>query len=90
MDLLQAEAVADLIDARTRAMQQQALQQLDGGLSRRLLALRDEVIHLEALLAYDIDFPEEDDGPIAPARGICAECREARHVHMALQNRGAA
>ncbi len=68
MDLLQAEAVADLVDARTQAMQQQALAQLDGGLSRRLLALRDDVIHLEALIAYDIDFPEEDDGPIAPAR----------------------
>ena len=68
MDLVQAEAVADLIDARTAAMQRQALSQLDGGLSRRLLALRDEVIHLEALIAYDIDFPEEDDGPIAPAR----------------------
>lgn len=68
MDLVQAEAVADLIDARTTAMHRQALSQLDGGLSRRLLALRDEVIHLEALIAYDIDFPEEDDGPIAPAR----------------------
>lgn len=68
LDLLQAEAVADLVDARTQALQQQALAQLDGGLSRRLLALRDEVIHLEALIAYDIDFPEEDDGPIAPAR----------------------
>jgi tRNA modification GTPase len=68
MDLVQAEAVADLIDARTTVMLRQALSQLDGGLSRRLLALRDEVIHLEALIAYDIDFPEEDDGPIAPAR----------------------
>ena len=68
LDVLQAEAIADLIDARTVAMQRQALVQLDGGLSRRLLALRDDVIHLEALLAYDIDFPEEDDGPIAPAR----------------------
>lgn len=68
MDLLQAEAVADLVDARTQSMQQQALAQLDGGLSRRLLALRDEVIHLEALIAYDIDFPDEDDGPIAPVR----------------------
>ena len=68
IDLIQAEAIGDLIDARTVAMQQQALSQLDGGLSRRLLALRDDVIQLEALLAYDIDFPEEDDGPIAPAR----------------------
>ena len=68
LDVLQAEAIADLIDARTMAMQQQAMAQLDGGLSRRVLALRDEVVQLEALLAYDIDFPEEDDGPIAPAR----------------------
>ncbi len=72
LDLVQAEAVADLIDARTVAMQQQALAQLDGGLSRRLLALRDAVIALEAMLAYDIDFPDEDDGPIAPARIVAA------------------
>lgn len=68
LDLLQAEAVADIIDARTSAMQEQALAQLDGGLSRRLLALREDVVHLEALIAYDIDFPEEDDGPIARSR----------------------
>ena len=68
LDVLQAEAIADLIDARTVATQRQALAQLDGGLSRRLNTLRDDVIQLEALLAYDIDFPEEDDGPIAPAR----------------------
>lgn len=68
MDLVQAEAVGDLIDARTSAMARQALAQLDGGLSRRLDALRSDVIGLEALIAYDIDFPEEDDGPIASAR----------------------
>lgn len=68
IDLLQAEAIADLVDARTTAMQHQALAQLDGGLSRRLSALRSDIIALEVLLAYDIDFPEEDDGPIAPAR----------------------
>jgi len=68
MDLLQAEAVTDLIDARSGAMQHQALAQLDGGLSRRFASLRDDVVHLEALLAYDIDFPGEDDGPIAPER----------------------
>ena len=68
LDLLQAEAIADLVDARTTAMQQQALAQLDGGLSRRLMALREQLIHLEALIAYDVDFPEEDDGPIPRAR----------------------
>ena len=72
VDLLQAEAVADLIDARTQAAHRVALAQLDGGLSRRLTALRSACLELEALLAYDIDFPEEDDGPIAPARVIAA------------------
>jgi tRNA modification GTPase len=68
LDILQAEATGDLIDANSRAGQRAALRQLDGGLSRRILALRDEIVGLEALIAYDIDFPEEDDGPIAPAR----------------------
>src|SRR6185503_5361313 len=75
LDLLQAEAVGDLISATSRAAQQVALTQLDGCLSRRILALRDELVGLEALIAYDIDFPEEDDGPIAPARIIAATDR---------------
>lgn len=68
LDLVQAEAVADLIDARTSAMTRQALSQLDGGLSRRFAALRDAIVGIEALIAYDIDFPGEDDGPVDPAR----------------------
>ena len=68
LDLLQAEAIGDLVDARSRQAQRVALRQLDGGLSRRVLALREHILQLEALAAYDIDFPEEDDGPIAPAR----------------------
>ncbi len=65
LDILQAEAIGDLIDARSLAMKRAALGQLDGGLSRRLLLLRDNLIELEALIVYDIDFPEEDDGPVA-------------------------
>jgi tRNA modification GTPase len=68
LDILQAEAIGDLIDARSSGMQRAALDQLDGGLSRRLLALREEMVGLEALIAYDIDFPEEDDGPVPRAR----------------------
>jgi tRNA modification GTPase len=68
LDVLQAEAIGDLIDAHSRAMQQAALEQLDGGLSRRLLKLREDLIGLEALIAYDIDFPDEDDGPVPRAR----------------------
>lgn len=68
MDLLQAEATADLIDAGSPAQRRRALQQLDRGLSERLGALRGEILELEALIAYDIDFPEEDEGPVSPAR----------------------
>lgn len=68
LDLTQAEAVGDLIDSRSRAMQRIAIAQLDGGLSQRINELRAKVIDLEALIAYDIDFPEEDDGPISKTR----------------------
>jgi len=68
LDLLQAEAIADLIDSRSRAMHTLALDQLAGHLSTRLRTLRSEIIELEALLAYDVDFPEEDDGPISATR----------------------
>ena len=72
LDILQAEATADLIGASSRAAQRVALHQLDGGLSRRVAALRDSVLEIEALIAYDIDFPEEDDGPIPPERTLAA------------------
>lgn len=68
LDILQAEAIGDLIDARSHAMQHAALGQLDGGLSRRLLQLREDLVGLESLIAYDIDFPEEDDGPVSRDR----------------------
>ncbi len=68
MDLLQAEATADLIEAGAPAQRRRALQQLDRGLSGRLEVLRGEILELEALIAYEIDFPEEDEGPVSPER----------------------
>jgi tRNA modification GTPase len=78
MDLLQAEATADLIDAGSPAQRRRALHQLERGLSARLEALRASVIELEALIAYDIDFPEEDDGVVDEerVRGACSAVRE--------------
>jgi len=70
LDLLQAEAVGDLIDATATAQARGALHQLDGGLSRRIAGLRERVLDLLALLDYDVDFPEEDDGPIPRERII--------------------
>lgn len=72
LDLVQAEAVADLIEARSRALHVAALGQLDRGLSLRISELREGVVRLEALLAHHIDFPEEDDAPV-PVDQIIAE-----------------
>ncbi len=72
VDLLQAEAIGDLIAATAPRQAEQALHQLDGGLSRRVGALREALLDAEALLAYAIDFPDEDDGPIDPVRPSAA------------------
>lgn len=63
LDLVQAEAVADVIHARSRSFHRQAVTQLERGLSDRITALRRALIGLEALLAHHVDFPEEDDPP---------------------------
>jgi tRNA modification GTPase len=68
LDLLQAEAVADLIDATAPAQRRTAVHALDRGMSRQIARVREQVIELEALVSYDIDFPDEDSGPVAPAR----------------------
>lgn len=77
LDLVQAEAVGDLIDAVAPAQARAALRRLEGGLSRRLAALRESLLDLQALLSYEIDFPGEDDGPVPPER-IAAALEEAR------------
>jgi len=62
------------IDAGAPVQRRRALQQLERGLSGRLEALRGEILDLEALIAYEIDFPEEDAGPVAPERVRGAWC----------------
>lgn len=68
LDLLQAEAILDLIDGRSPALHRAAVHQMERGLSRRIDELRDAIIGVEALLVYAIDFPEEDEPPVPPAR----------------------
>tara|TARA_R110001606_G_scaffold359994_6_gene512190 strand:+ start:28853 stop:30160 length:1308 start_codon:yes stop_codon:yes gene_type:complete len=60
MDLAQAEAVADLIDAETRSQRAQALGQLDGALSRTYAGFRTDLLTTLALVEAEIDFPDED------------------------------
>nr|WP_314122185.1 tRNA uridine-5-carboxymethylaminomethyl(34) synthesis GTPase MnmE [uncultured Brevundimonas sp.] len=60
MDLAQAEAVADLIDAETTAQARQALGQLDGKLSQTYAGFRHDLLQALALVEAEIDFPDED------------------------------
>ena len=88
LDLLQAEAVGDLIDATAPVQAKAALNQLEGGLSRRLTSLRESLLEVQALLSYDIDFPEEDDGPISPeqiASRIDAVAGQIKHLSPPLR-----
>jgi tRNA modification GTPase len=69
IDLPQAEAVRDLIDATTLYQARIAAQQVDGSVSRRVAPLKDPLVELIALLEAGIDFAE-DDVSVAPAEEI--------------------
>jgi tRNA modification GTPase len=60
MDLSQAEAVADLVAAQSRAAHDLALQQMRGGYSDRIAALRRQLVDFTALIELELDFSEED------------------------------
>ena len=60
MDLAQAEAVADLIDAETEAQKSQALGQLDGALSAAYAGFRRDLLKALSLVEAEIDFPDEE------------------------------
>ncbi len=60
MDLAQAEAVADLIDASTEAAARSASRSLSGAFSAEIHTLRDALIHLRMLVEATLDFPEEE------------------------------
>lgn len=63
IDLTQAEAVADLIHARTELAAAAAQEQLAGHLSRRIEVVRDELMKILAHVEAHIDFPDEDIAP---------------------------
>jgi tRNA modification GTPase len=60
LDLAQAEAIADLIDASTEAAARSATRSLAGEFSREIHGLRDALIHLRMLVEATLDFPEEE------------------------------
>ena len=60
LDLSQAEAVAAVIGAKTRRGLACSLRQLEGGLSQKICAIRDELMQLASLLEVNLDFNEDD------------------------------
>ncbi len=60
LDLSQAEAVADLIASDNAASHQVAMQQMRGGFSNEIKALRDELLNFASLIELELDFAEED------------------------------
>jgi tRNA modification GTPase len=64
MDLAQAEAVSDVVNAQTEESLKQAELQLEGVLSKRIWELRDTVLDILAEVEAQVDFPEEDIDPI--------------------------
>jgi tRNA modification GTPase len=75
LDLTQAEAVLDLVRARTTAGAALATEQLGGRLSAHLARLRAHLLSLKALLEVQIDFPEEDvDVPAAQVLSTIDAC----------------
>ena len=79
IDLAQAEAIADLIDASTAAAARSASRSLSGAFSHEIHGLRDALIHLRMLVEATLDFPEEDIDFLtkADARGQLLKIEQA-------------
>lgn len=97
LDLTQAEAVRDLIDAQTLTQARQAASQLGGALSRRVAPIKQDLLELIALLEAGIDFAEDDlevtpqaeisrriDGLTPPLLHLEASFARGRIVHDGL------
>jgi tRNA modification GTPase len=83
LDLVQAEAVADLIEAVTPAQARLAFDQLDGTLSQALAAVGEGLFDLRVRLEASLDFPDEGYHFIAPGE-VAAGCAAVRARVVAL------
>ena len=61
MDLSQAEAVADLIASSSAATHRLAMNQMKGGFSKELAALREKLLHLTSLMELELDFSDHEE-----------------------------
>src|SRR6186713_304655 len=91
IDLAQAEAIADLIDASTEAAARSASRSMSGEFSREIHALRDALIHLRMLVEATLDFPEEEIDFLqkADAQGQLARLQQTLSAVMQRTRQGA-
>ncbi len=83
LDLTQAEAVIDLIDAETAAAARNAAAQLDGGLRRRLEPVQEALLEVTSRFYAVVDYPDEDIEDVRPEE-VSAALREAEGALSAL------
>ncbi len=78
IDLSQAEAVIDIINAKNDLSQRNALSQLGGTLSKEIKSVRDTLVHLMAEMQVIIDYPDEDleDVTEEDIKAVCASCAD--------------
>ena len=76
IDLSQAEAVIDIINAKNSLSQRNAISQLGGTLSREIKSVRDELVHLCASMQVIIDYPDEDLADVTEEdiKNVCRNC----------------
>ena len=91
IDLAQAEAIADLIDASTEAAARSASRSLAGDFSKEIHVLRDALIHLRMLVEATLDFPEEEIDFLqkADAQGQLSRLQTALHTVLGKAKQGA-
>lgn len=91
IDLAQAEAIADLIDASTEAASRSASLSLSGAFSKEINTLRDSLIHLRMLVEATLDFPEEEIDFLrqADAHGQLAKLQQTLQTVLQRARQGA-
>lgn len=86
LDLTQAEAVADVIGARSAAAHALALRQLKGDVSSRLTELREKLVHLVSLLELELDFSDHEDVEFADRTELLVIANDTRQEISRLCN----
>ena len=86
MDLVEAEAVADLVEAETSAQRAQALRQMEGALGALIRGWADRLVRLLAQQEALIDFPDEDLPPDVEAAAVAEIQTLAAGIAVALDD----